>query len=58
MSLKAFPLNILINQKMDKATEVILSAFERRAKEVCRTVESDGVDLDAEYVRLGLENLV
>lgn len=55
VSLKAFPLNILITQKMDKATEVILSAFERRAKQVCKTVESDRVDLDAQCKALGIK---
>jgi len=55
VSLKAFPLNILITQKMDKATEVILGAFERRAKQVCKTVESDRVDLDAQCKALGIK---
>lgn len=55
VSLKAFPLNILIKEKMAKASDVIMGAFEGRAKEVCRPIESDGLDLGAEYARLGLE---
>ena len=31
VSLKAFPLNILVSQKMDRASEVIMDAFVRRA---------------------------
>ena len=55
VSLKAFPLNMLITQKMDRATEVILGAFERRAKQVCRAVESKGVDVDAQCKALGIK---
>jgi len=47
---------MLITQKMDRATEVILGAFERRAKQICRVVESKGVDVDEECARLGLSN--
>jgi len=38
VSLKAFPLNMLVNQKMDRASEVIMGAFERRAAQVCKVV--------------------
>ena len=38
VSLKAFPLNILVREKMDRATEVIMGAFERRAAQVCDIV--------------------
>ena len=54
VSLKAFPLNILIQEKMQKASDVIMSAFERRAADVCKPIESGGLDLSAEYARLGL----
>jgi len=54
VSLKAFPLNILIQEKMVKASDIIMGAFERRAASVCKPIESKGLDLNAEYKRLGL----
>ncbi|MEP3891973.1 MAG: type II toxin-antitoxin system RatA family toxin [Hellea sp.] len=54
VSLKAFPLNMLIRDKMDKASDVIMNAFVDRAAQVCRPVNSDDLDLAAEYKRLGL----
>ena len=38
VSLKAFPLNMIIEQKMGRASEVIMAAFERRAAQVCDVV--------------------
>ena len=55
VSLKAFPLNILIKEKMAKASDVIMGAFERRAAKVCKPVKSGKLDLSAEYARLGLK---
>jgi len=54
VSLKAFPLNMLIRDKMDKASDVIMNAFVARAAQVCKPVKGEGVDLAAEYRRLGL----
>ena len=54
VSLKVFPLDILVREKMDKASDIIMGAFERRAGQVCRPIETGGVDLSAEYARLGL----
>ena len=54
VSLKAFPLNILVQDKIQKATHVILGAFERRAAQICTPVNSEGLDLEAEKLRLGL----
>ena len=54
VSLKAFPLNMLIREKMDKASDVIMNAFVARAAQVCKPVKSDGLDLAAEYKTLGL----
>lgn len=54
VSLKAFPLNMLIKDKMGKASDVIMNAFVARAAQVCRPVKSEGMDLAAEYKRLGL----
>lgn len=55
VSLKAFPLNMLIKDKMGRASEVIMNAFEARAAQVCKPVKSVGLDLNAEYNRLGLD---
>ena len=54
VALKAFPLNMLIREKMDKASDVIMNAFVDRAAQVCKPVKTDGLDLAAEYKRLGL----
>jgi len=54
VSLKAFPLNMLIRDKMDKASDVIMNAFEARAAQICKPVKGEGMDLAAEYARLGL----
>ncbi len=54
VSLKAFPLNILIREKMDRASEVIMNAFVARAARVCKPVKSEDIDLTAEAKRLGL----
>ena len=53
VSLKAFPLNMLIREKMEKASDVIMGSFERRAAKVCKPVESNGLDLSAELGQLG-----
>ena len=55
VSLKAFPLNMLIRDKMDKASDVIMNAFVARAAQVCKPVKSEGLDLAAEYSPLGLD---
>lgn len=55
VSLKAFPLNILIREKMGRASDVIMAAFERRAAQVCKPVGLDNLDLTAEYQLLGLK---
>jgi len=54
VSLKAFPLNILIKDKMGKASDVIMNAFVARAAQICTPVKNKGMDLAAEYERLGL----
>ena len=38
VSLKAFPLNMIVREKMGRASEVIMDAFERRAMQVCAVV--------------------
>jgi coenzyme Q-binding protein COQ10 len=55
VTLKAFPLNILIRDKFEKASVDIMNAFERRAKEVCKHIgPTEGFDLAAEKSKLGL----
>ena len=54
VSLKAFPLNMLIKEKMARASEVIMNAFVARAAQVCKPIKSEEMDLAAEYQRLGL----
>jgi len=54
VSLKAFPLNLLIKDKMARASDVIMNAFVARAAQICKPVKSEGMDLAAEYKRLGL----
>lgn len=54
VTLKAFPLNILIKDKMAKASDVIMSAFVARAAQVCEPMKSEGLDLAAEHKRLSL----
>lgn len=54
VTLKAFPLNMLIRDKMDKASDVIMNAFVARAAQICKPVKSEEMDLAAEYERLGV----
>jgi len=55
VSLKAFPLNMIVREKMGRASDVIMSAFERRAAQICKPVGLENLDMQAEYQRLGLE---
>ncbi len=55
VSLKAFPLNLIIREKMGRATEVIMSAFEGRAAQICKPAGVHDLDMSVEYKRLGLE---
>ncbi len=55
VTLKAFPLNILIRDKFDKASHDIMNAFEKRAGQVCKKVDIDpALDLVMEKSNLGL----
>lgn len=55
VTLKAFPLNLLIKDKFGKASVDIMNAFERRAAQVCPKVSvSPTLDLAMEKSRLGL----
>ena len=42
VSLKAFPLNMIVREKMGRAAEVIMAAFERRAAQICDEVGNKG----------------
>lgn len=55
VTLKAFPLNILIRDKFEKASVDIMNAFERRAAQVCKKIDvNSALDLAIEKSRLGL----
>jgi len=55
VTLKAFPLNMLIRDKFQKASVDIMNSFEKRAGEVCSPVECSALlDLAKEKSRLGL----
>jgi len=54
VTLKAFPLNMLIRDKFDKASVDIMNAFEWRASQVCKPIKLEkGFDLASEKARLG-----
>ncbi len=55
VTLKAFPLNLLIKDKFDKASRHIMNVFEKRAAEVCQPVKADPeLNLEKQKELLGL----
>lgn len=55
VTLKAFPLNLLIKDKFERASQHIINVFEDRAAQVCKPVKADpDLDLEAQKERLGL----
>ena len=54
VSLALAPLNFLVREKMSKASDVIMGAFEARAAQVCPPVVAADLDMAAEHERLGL----
>lgn len=52
--LKAFPLEMILREKFDKAAQKIMSMFIDYAGETLERVGEDNLDLDAEIHRLGL----
>ena len=54
VSLAIAPLNFLLREKMSKASDVIMGAFEARAAQVCPPVVAADLDMAAEHERLGL----
>ena len=46
VSLKAFPLNMIVKQKMGRASEVIMDAFVNRAAQVCDVVGDEKLSPD------------
>ncbi len=52
--LKAFPLDILLRDKFDKAGTELMDMFTQKAAEECAKVGDPELDLEAEYLRLGL----
>lgn len=53
--LKAFPLELLIRDKFDKASTHIMNLFQARADQLFEPVGDADLDMDAEYSRLGLK---
>lgn len=55
VTLKAFPLNLLIKDKFEKASRHIMKVFEERAAKVCDPVQADpDLNLKKEKSRLGI----
>lgn len=54
VKLKAFPLEILLAEKFDKAGDKIMNLFTAKAETSCEKVGRPDLDLPAEYARLGL----
>ena len=54
VSLALAPLNFVLREKMSKASDVIMGAFEARAAQVCAPVTAEDLDLAAAHERLGL----
>ncbi len=57
VKLKAFPLEMLLREKFDAAGRYIMNHFETRAAQVYKKVGDPGLDMDAEYQRLGLSGV-
>ena len=58
VTLKAMPLNFLVQQKFGAASEKILQAFRARADQLYESLGSDTLDIKAEITRLGLTQTV
>ncbi len=57
VKLKAFPLEILLREKFDKAGQHIMNLFEVKAGQQLDTVGDANLDLEAELSRLGLNQV-
>ena len=55
VKLKAFPLEMLVRDKFDKAGQHLIKVFEARARQICPMVRQSAPDLVAECARLGLD---
>lgn len=56
VSLKAYPLEILLREKFDRAGEKMMTLFENKAARDCPKVGAPDLDVMAECKRLGLSN--
>lgn len=54
VSLKAFPLNLLVQQRINRYSEVIMKAFENRASELFDKVDKCEIDFIKEIDALGI----
>lgn len=57
VKLKAFPLEMLLASKFDAASDQVMDAFKRRADQLHENVGGADLDMDAEYVVLGLKRV-
>ncbi len=55
VKLKAFPLELLLRDKFDRAGEHLMTLFETKASQVCPAVGDQTLAVAAECKRLGLE---
>ncbi len=55
VTLKAFPLNMLVKQKFGEASDQILSAFKRRAEGQYKKLGDSGLDVRKEAKALGVK---
>lgn len=53
--LKAYPLEVIVRQKFERASEIIMGWFEARADDLFDPVTGKTPDLQAEYERLGIK---
>mgnify|MGYP000018709133 FL=1 len=54
VSLKAFPLNLLVQSRINRYSEIIMEAFENRASELFKKVNKCGVDFIKEIEVLSI----
>lgn len=54
VKLKAFPLEMLLSEKFNRAGDHMMNLFETKAGQTCPVIGDPNVNLTAEYARLGL----
>lgn len=56
VKLKAFPLEMLLRDKFERAGQHLMNLFEVKASQVCPKVGDPNLSIEAECKRLGLDN--